>query len=421
MEIGPFIKLHRIKQNMTQEELAEGIVSESYLSKIENRRTEPSADVINMLCTKLGVEVKSEEDTMLKEKCQEWFDMLFEVNRKEDITNKYQELQEIIDNNYSHTQVLFEIHKIRYYLIMDEVNLALKQINNLKEISNTFDNYQLYFWMKFKGNYNSVIEEFGQAIRLYKLAEEKANQIDISDDEAADLKYTMAVTYSKLRNTLEVIDYANKALEEYSKNYNFIRCAQCHILLGISYRRIRIYDKAIKNYNLAQHLAKLNKNDELIQLTNINLANLYASKGDNANCIKCYTEVLKKKEYLKRKEILIAITSLMREYYVNKNYSMCKEMVDEGHKVMKDLDRSRFKIYDYELRTYDYALKNENQKFEELVVGEFIPYLQKQKDYASLIVYTNMVGKHYENQSKYKLASKYYKLANFSYEQLIKI
>ncbi|WP_053217286.1 helix-turn-helix domain-containing protein [Virgibacillus senegalensis] len=421
MEIGPFIKLHRIKQNMTQEELAEGIVSESYLSKIENRRTEPSTDVINMLCTKLGVEIKSEEDTLLKEKCQEWFDMLFEVNDKEEITKKFNELQEIIDNNYSHTQVLFEIHKIRYYLIMDEVNLALKQINNLKEVSNTFDNYQLYFWMKFKGNYNSVIEEFNQAIRFYKLAEEKANQIELSEAEVADLKYTLAVTYSKLRNTLEVIDYANKALEAYSKNYNFIRCAQCHILLGISYRRIRIYDKAIKNYNLAQHLAKLNKHDELIQLTNINLANLYASKGDNANSIKCYREVLKKKEFLKLKEILIAITSLMREYYVNKNYDMCKEMVDEGNKIMKDLDRSRFKIYDYELRTYNYALNNEDEKFEELVVGEFIPYLQKQKDYASLIVYTNMVGKHYEGQSKYKLASKYYKLANFSYEQLIKI
>ncbi|WP_164493482.1 helix-turn-helix domain-containing protein [Terribacillus saccharophilus] len=39
MEIGPLIKLHRIKQSMTQEDLAAGIVSESYLSKIENQKT----------------------------------------------------------------------------------------------------------------------------------------------------------------------------------------------------------------------------------------------------------------------------------------------------------------------------------------------------------------------------------------------
>ncbi|SDM67088.1 helix-turn-helix domain-containing protein [Sediminibacillus halophilus] len=421
MEIGPFIKLHRIKQNMTQEELAEGIVSESYLSKIENRRTEPSADVINLLCTKLGVEVKSEEDTLLKEKCQAWFDMLFEVNSKEEITAKYQELQETIDNNYSHTQVLFEIHKIRYYLIMDEVNLALKQINNLKEVSNTFDNYQLYFWMKFKGNYNSVIEEFGQAIRLYKLAEEKANQIDISDDEAADLKYTMAVTYSKLRNTLEVIDYANKALEAYSKNYNFIRCAQCHILLGISYRRIRIYDKAIKNYNLAQHLAKLNKNDELIQLTNINLGHLYATRGETQKSIACFKDVLDQQGHLKMKDRLVVITSLMREYYLSQNYEKSREMLDQGLKLMKNVDKERYMLFDYEFKTYTHALNNEYEKFEKVVIDSFIPFLKKQKDYASLIIYTNMVGNHFENLKKYKLATKYYKLANYAYEQLIKI
>ncbi|WP_026569241.1 helix-turn-helix domain-containing protein [Sediminibacillus sp. JSM 1682029] len=421
MEIGPFIKLHRIKQNMTQEELAEGIVSESYLSKIENRRTEPSADVINMLCTKLGVEIKGEEDTMLKEKCQEWFDMLFEVNSKEDISNKYQELQEIIDNNYSHTQVLFEIHKIRYYLIMDEVNLALKQVNNLKEISNTFDNYQLYFWMKFKGNYNSVIEEFGQAIRLYKLAEEKANQIDISDDEAADLKYTMAVTYSKLRNTLEVIDYANKALEAYSKNYNFIRCAQCHILLGISYRRIRIYDKAIKNYNLAQHLAKLNKKDDLIQLTNINLGHLYASKGDTQKAIDCFKEVLEDEEALGLKERILSITSLVKEFYRSRNHIEARKMVSEGNKLLSEIDKDRFKFFDYELRTYKYALDQEHELFESFVIGEFIPYLKKQKNYANLVIYANMVGKHFEDIKKYKSATEYYKLANYSYEQLIRI
>ncbi|SDK36610.1 helix-turn-helix domain-containing protein [Sediminibacillus albus] len=421
MEIGPFIKLHRVKQNMTQEELAEGIVSESYLSKIENRRTEPSTDVINMLCTKLGVEVKSEDDSLLKEKCQEWFDMLFEVNSKTEITNKYEELQEIIENNYSHTQVLFEIHKIRYYLIIDEVNLALKQINNLKEVSNTFDNYQLYFWLKFKGNYNSVIEEFNQAFRFYKLAEEKTNQIELSEAEVADLKYTLAVTYSKLRNTLEVIDYANQALEAYSKNYNFIRCAQCHILLGISYRRIRIYDKAIKNYNLAQHLAKLNKKDDLIQLTNINLGHLYASKGDTKQSIICFNEVLEEKNALALKDRLLAVTSLVKEYYRSRNHIEARAMVNEGNRILNEIDKERHKFFDYELRTYKYALDEEHEAFESFVIGEFIPFLKKQKNYANLVIYANMVGKHFEDKNKYKSATEYYKLANYSYEQLIRI
>lgn len=71
MEIGPYIKLHRIKQEMTQAELAEGIVSSAYLSKIENEKTEASPSVISLLCTRLGIQLENETDEVVREKCQD--------------------------------------------------------------------------------------------------------------------------------------------------------------------------------------------------------------------------------------------------------------------------------------------------------------------------------------------------------------
>ncbi|MEC0282809.1 helix-turn-helix domain-containing protein [Terribacillus saccharophilus] len=72
MEIGPLIKLHRIKQSMTQEDLAAGIVSESYLSKIENQKTDASPEVIALLCERLGIQLNAENEDMIKEKAEEW-------------------------------------------------------------------------------------------------------------------------------------------------------------------------------------------------------------------------------------------------------------------------------------------------------------------------------------------------------------
>src|SRR5699024_12388890 len=93
------------------------------------------------------------------------------------------------------------------------------QINITKTINNRLDILHQYYWYKVKGNYYSLgSAEFNQALRLYKMAEEKLNQLDMSEEEIADLKYTIAITHSKLRNTLESIDYANTALDIYQRD-----------------------------------------------------------------------------------------------------------------------------------------------------------------------------------------------------------
>src|SRR5690625_2244451 len=118
MEIGPFIKLHRIEQNMTQEDLAKGIVSLSYLSKIENERTVASPEVISMLCTRLGIQLNSKREAIIQKKCKEWYKLLYEVNDKEEIITLHQEIRKLISTTHSYSLVMFEIHRVRYFLIL---------------------------------------------------------------------------------------------------------------------------------------------------------------------------------------------------------------------------------------------------------------------------------------------------------------
>ncbi|MGY0694801.1 helix-turn-helix domain-containing protein [Virgibacillus sp. FSP13] len=421
MEIGPYIKLHRVKQEMTQADLAEGIVSFAYLSKIENGKTEASPEVISLLCTRLGIQLDNEKDITIKNKCQEWYSQLFEVNDKEEIVRGYKELEELMETTHSESMVLYEIHKIRYFLVLGKYEDALEQINNLAEISSTFDSLHQFYWYKFKGNYNSLTGEFNQAMRMYELAEEKINQLDLAEEEIADLHYTISVTHSKLRNTLEAIEYADKALNTFRVQYNFMRCAQCHIMLGISYRRIKMYDKAIKNHNLAKHLGKLNKDNQIIQLTNQNLGYLHSTKGDTEEAIHYFSEVIDDEE-VNLNERLAAVTSLIKEYYGIEEFDKTKKMIEKGfHLLEASDDNSSYKLYHYIINSYHYAIEEEKEKFESLVIDEFIPYLKRHKDYANLVVYANMLGGHFEKLCKYKDSAKYYKFANETYEELINL
>ncbi|HEX6594094.1 MAG TPA: helix-turn-helix domain-containing protein [Bacillota bacterium] len=432
MEVGSYIKLQRVKQGMTQEELASGIVSMSYLSKIENQRTDASPEVINLLCTRLGIEIDNEKDVTIKEKCEQWYNMLFEVNDRDEIVSGYNQLKQWMDTVSSNNFMMFEIHKVRYYLVLGKFSEALQQINYLTEISNTFDNLHQYYWYKFKGNYNSTNGDFNQAMKWYESAEDKLKQLDLPEREEADLYYIMAVTHSKIHNTLEAIDFAEQAIDIFQKEYHFLRCAQCHVVLGISFRRLQMYDKAIKNYNLAKHLAKLERNKQLIQLTNMNLGYLYSTKGDSRSSIQYYCEIIDDENV----DVIIrltSITSLIKLYYAIGDIEKTKEMIDIGFALFEDNQTittntairytatETVKTNYYLLTTYKYAVHHEHHKFENLVIHEFIPFLKKHKEHTNLVDISKMLAEHFEKQNKYKQAVKYYKLVNLTYNQLMSI
>ncbi|WP_100012499.1 helix-turn-helix domain-containing protein [Lentibacillus sediminis] len=421
MEMGSFIKLHRQKKELTQGELAKGIVSLSYLSKIENKKTDASPEIMQMLCTRLGVQMNNELDADTQEKCKRWYGMLFAVNDKEEIVSLYNELQEVMNRSLSGGLVMFEIHKIRYYLVLGEFKEALNVINELNEMAPSFNHVEQFYWFKYRGNYNSASGDFNQAMQLYEQAEEKLNQIDIEDKEIGDLQYIIAVTHSKLRNTLEVIDYANKAMDVFQREYNFNRCAQCHIVLGIAYRRIKMYDKAIKNYNLAKHLGQLNKDKQVIQLTNLNLGYLHSAINETNEAISYFLEVAED-EQVAHSERLGAITALIKEYYGIDNYEKTENMINKAHEILDVAKKDIYtELFDYVIQTYTYAINEDHEKFRKLVTDDFIPYLMDNKDYANLVTYSNMLAEHYESLGKYKESVKYYKLANSTFDELINL
>lgn len=64
MEMGKIVKYYRVKKGMSQEEVAESIVSPSYLSRIENNKTTVDKETLILLLQRVGVdyeEIRSDE------------------------------------------------------------------------------------------------------------------------------------------------------------------------------------------------------------------------------------------------------------------------------------------------------------------------------------------------------------------------
>ncbi|MEK5176215.1 helix-turn-helix domain-containing protein [Heyndrickxia sp. FSL W8-0496] len=421
MNIGAIIKLNRINQNLTQEDLADGIISISYLSKIENGKIEPNEEVIKLLCRKLGIQVNNQIDDSIREKCHEWFRLLLtssDIAELEKMFGEITELLKVIHN--SELQILVNIHMIRYYLKIGDTDNAIQKVNSLKDVSGTFNNLQKYYWYKFNGNYYSIIEEENEALHNYTLAEDLIPSIELSQEEVADLQYALSVTYSKFRLTSEAQSYANKALEYYRQVYHFSRCAECHLVLGICYRRINNHDKAIKNYNLAKQLAESTDKKEIITLTHLNIGYLYFVKEDTDQAIKHLDIIINDNEASIQLRLL-AITSIIGKSYSINNINETRKRIQQGLKLIDSNNKNKFLAFYYEILCHLYLIEERNEEFEELMVNNFIPFLKESKNYAKLTEFSEMLGNYYWKKHKYKSAATYYNLVNNSYKKIIQI
>lgn len=408
-DIGYTIKLHRTKRNLTQEELSEGIVSLSYLSKIENQKARANPEIIQALCNRLGIELTNISDLQIEEQCKKWYDMLYDHFDKQEIMTRYKELQKVMDRSINNQTIMFEIHKIRYYIILRDFQKALHKMNELHEMADSFNPPHKYYWNKFQGNYYSFKEEHQQSLHCYKKAEKVHRSAEIEEEEIADLYYAISIQHSHLLNGLETINYAEKAMAVFQRNYNFIRCAQCHIMLGIAYQRIKMYDLALENYNQAMYLGKLNNEEQVIQLAYLNLGLFYFTIGNSKKSIENYALALKTTD-LDYELKLDAITHLIHSFYQNNENSKAKEYLTLAWDALRlSKEKEYYSFYRYTTQVYTYLLNGELKDFVSILVEEFIPYLKQRKNYQYAVFYSKLLASYLEDTDKHRGSMQYYK------------
>ncbi|WP_042142775.1 helix-turn-helix transcriptional regulator [Paucisalibacillus sp. EB02] len=417
--IGSQIRYHRIKQGLTQSELANGIISFSYLSKIENGNASPDPEVIGLICNKLDISPK--ELSYFKKNimaCKEWFKSLL-LGDKGKSTELFRE--NINSNKFTDEKMinLIEINKLRYYVLTKQNYKATRQIKVLARKNKAFSNLEQYYWLKFSGNYYFSKGSYHKAFDLFKRAEELISKdLYFREEEENDLYYLIGLAASKVRQVHISLKYVSKALQYYQSQYNLLKCAHCHILLGISYRRINDLERAKQNYEIAIQIGDSLANTYLVSLSNQNIGALYSSIGDSQKAIEYFKknyETLLGKDNVK---LLTPIASLMKECYKIGDRKEASYWLQQGLILTRTLDEKKsilvldFKVYE-QLLTYKYS-----PRLEFIILKEVFPLLEKNKLEYQKHIYSIILADYYYRMRRYKSAADYYTRANQTLKEI---
>ncbi|MDN4076120.1 helix-turn-helix domain-containing protein [Fictibacillus terranigra] len=413
--VGQRIRYYRKTKGLTQEELAQGICSVSYLSKIEKGDAKSSEEVINLLCERLGISAEEVDSNEILEMLNEWNLMI--VNRRfEEAEKLYQENTEKVKIVHDPQIILrYELFLIRYYLISQPPNLelAIKYLKKIKSLHEQLSSELKFYYYLFTGMYYNLVGNYKTAVQNLHKAE-NLNKLDtsIKEIEIAVLYYLIALNYSYLMRISAVNTYAYKALTIFDKEYNFSRSADCQILIAISFRRANNYAEA--EYHLNQALKySLPFNDSFASGV------IYHNLGYVASCTKEHLKAIDffKKSLLHKNNDLperkaSTFFLLAQEYYKLNNYKETKHWIDKGFEV---INRNKDEDLYYHLRITSYKLEGmKAPEFETFMSKEAIPFFERKNIWEYVSSYSELLADWYFEQSQYKKASQYYRIANNS-------
>ncbi|NMH70206.1 helix-turn-helix transcriptional regulator [Bacillus sp. RO3] len=418
MTIGSKIRFHRQKKNLTQEDLSKGIISVSYLSKLENNQVTPSNDIIKLLCDRLGVNNLLDTPVHLNKLLEDWNHALLWNN-----TEEANALNEVIKKDLEQTDdiiphLFYKILCFRVQLIQGDFQRALDQMLQIhphyKELS---DKLKFYFH-KYKGNYYYLVHEYEKAQLELKEAESFYVMGNvINEEERADLYYLFSLVLTRLGKYRFAIFYGEKSLSIFQGVYYQKRCAEVHLILGITYRRIRYNEEAKKHYEWANFISHSINYTSLHSKVEQNLGYLYSCMNKSDEAIKHYLRSIELKDSNEEGK-LFSILSLVKEYYKKKHFPEVRYWLPKG---LALCSKEKFPEKFYQLSYYQYALNEYPEGFEAFMKEHTLPFFKKNGSHLLYAEYSKFLGQYYQGVRRYKSAAFHLNEANVIYEEMLRL
>jgi HTH-type transcriptional regulator, quorum sensing regulator NprR len=418
MTIGSKIRFHRLKRNLTQEDLSKGIISVSYLSKLENNQVTPSNDIINLLCDRLGVNNLLDTTDHLNKLLEKWNHALL-WNKTEDAKS----INEVVKKDLDQTDDLiphlfYKILCFRVLLIKGNLQDALDHMKQIQSHYKELTDALKFYYHKYKGNYYYLIKEYDKAIGELKEAETcyVIGNV-INEEERADLYYLFSLVLTRLSRYRLAIFYGEKSLSIFQGVYFQKRCAEVHLILGICYRRIRYSEEAIKHYEWANFISQSIDYTSLNSKVEQNLGYLKSFMNKSDEAIQHYLRSIELKGSDEEGK-LYSILSLVKEYYKKNQFSEVRFWLPKGlHLCSKEKFPDKF----YQLSYYQFALNDFPQGFEAFMKEYALPFFKKSGSHLLYAEYSKFLGQYYQGVRKYKYAAFHLNEANLIYEEMLTV
>ncbi|MGX1264213.1 transcriptional regulator with XRE-family HTH domain [Rossellomorea marisflavi] len=416
MTIGSKIRFHRQKRQLTQEELSKGILSVSYLSKIENNSISPSQEIIELLCERLGISNLMDDHRIVLNKLEKWNRLLLWNSLKEademetSIALQLENVDELTPHLY------YQILCFRADLIHLDLKAALARMNEIHKSYPDMTDLLKFYFHKYRGNYYYLMNEYSNAENELKEAETfYVTGNVVNEEERADLYYLSSLVKTRLNHFRLALYYGEKALNIFQSVYFQKRCAEVHLLLGICYRRIGSLDEANKHYEWAGYISETIHYTRLRSKVEQNLGYMKSLSGESQEAIRHFLRSIDLKGTDTEGQ-LYSILSLVKEYHKLNDRHKMTDWLDRG---LALCDREQHPSKYFELCYYRYAAEGFKDGFEPFMKDQALPFFHRHDMKILYATYSTLLGQYYQGMRKYKNAAFYFKEANDIYEQMV--
>ena len=284
MQIGSLIKFHRTKLGLTQNELAAGICSIPHLSKIENNSKEANGETLKLLLGKLQIEM---QDVVESE--QQISNLLYqllknityvEIDEAKQTMQKLKEMEELI--TFTDQIYLYELYKMRYFISINELNIADEQYNWLYSNKRNFSQHEKYLLLYLRGLLFLTRGRYEEADNTFTELMNTKLEFGLLQGE---LYYHLSILKSRQDEINLALLYGRKALELFKDQYNFKRITYTLMSLALNYSNGNAFDEALEMYEHAiRNVKVLNETKYLPQIYH-NIGVLYFVSRQYANAI----------------------------------------------------------------------------------------------------------------------------------------
>ena len=182
---GHIIKFERIRQNIKQVQLSDGVWTPSYLSKIESNSIVPSEEILSMLFERLSLKFNNNEMTE-EEYLLKFRDFYYEALKTKDKEKTALVLERLTTEGYLFSNPSFYYSYLIMYFRLKVLTFniegnTLNFISTIAKSSDDFDSYQLFQLNTCIGYYHFYKFEYGPTFEAFEKAQEYLNVCTVDE------------------------------------------------------------------------------------------------------------------------------------------------------------------------------------------------------------------------------------------------
>lgn len=392
--IGSIIKLNRLKQNISQKSLANGICVPSYLSRIENGELLASEDVISIIFSRLGL--KFNDSTKFIEEGKKSLDSFFDnLNFNEfDFTTKLFSQLEKQENQFLTSPLILD-----YFL----AKLARYCSTPSREKFESSSTFLLSAFDLLSGKQKSMYN-FYMGVDVLNLTGDthlgkEYMKKSLNYKEQGHCYYWLSYAYRIENNPIKAYDSMKKALDLYVQDGNIISIMNSYEKIAEVYFLLDNYSDAIVYLKKSLRMAKTLKNSHYIEhITSLIAWSYYRLKNYNTAL-----NLLNENTGIADHRLLIPdalLTSLI--YFETKDKDNLKKSIDSLNnpqtleQMSEDLINMFFKLFNFYIENNNYIKNPIWEKLLICITNNVSKFVELKK------IFLNLLKEYYIQNRRYK-------------------